>query len=138
MKTKISILFLIFIGGIYSCKKDKVDILYPPKDYRDSVTGSYFGTMHYVHAIAFGTLITVDTTYSDTIGVAKDQTNPKIISAGYCGTLRQDFSFADDDGFYSPHGYFSGSFSLPDDSIHSHFSYSWQGAVDTYDFKGRK
>ena len=76
---KIKIIFLLFIlGGIYSCRKDKFDVMYPPKDYRDSVVGPYSG-MEIVNSWDISHNYHTSDTVPCTIHIVKDGNNKNAI-----------------------------------------------------------
>lgn len=82
-------LFSLLLG---SCRKENVESQLPPAgntvtpvqpDYRDSVTGTYIGTLHHTVVDMTDTSLVFDTIYTDTAIVSKTTSTPNIITVAY-------------------------------------------------------
>lgn len=144
----IPLLLFCLVLCFSACKKDTPASAPAPNpapvvvDYRDTVQGTYIGTMHHVHLVQMSTTVTLDTLYTDTLTVALSSlsTEPDIIYInGQWATLRTNYTIGDDHWHYV-HGGVGGSFSFSAQSADLHFTFgnSWNGIADNFEFTGTK
>jgi hypothetical protein len=138
MKIKTLFLLLIFIPGIYSCKKDKADSMIPQTfapNYRDTVIASYHGITRHVKRTHATLTVVGDTSYPDSVTVIKDLYNDSFINLNYHTVqLKADYTFV----YNSPVEGYVGAFFLFNDSISTELYSSSASYNDQYSFRGNK